>query len=180
MSGWKKIDREGPRCQFWGMGNHDVPYNFYSIWLYVAVRATCSKPKLPHKQPLQIEKKPWMGSQYGAQHALPKWGKLYLVALIFHLAPIILGISTQKFNFNIHLLCIHGGIERMEIIQKMAYVCMCTWIYSALEPIGAFISWTHTLIENYQSPNKNFDVELREASMTSFPYPCLVSLILTR
>jgi hypothetical protein len=62
----------------------------------------------------------------------------------------------------------------------MAYVCMCTWIYSALEPIGAFISWTHTLIENYQSPNKNFDVELREASMTSFPYPCLVSLILTR
>jgi hypothetical protein len=68
----------------------------------------------------------------------------------------------------------------MEIIQKMAYVCMCTRIYSAREPIGAFISWTHTLIENYQSPNKNFDVELREASMTSLPYPCLVSLILTR
>ncbi len=46
---------------------------------------------------------------------------------------------------------------------------MCTQIYSAGEPIGAFISWIHILIENYQSPSKYFDAELREASMASFP-----------
>jgi len=108
------------------------------------MRATCSKPKLPHKQCLQIEKKLWMGSQYGAQHALPKWGKLYLVALIFHLAPIIIGISTQKFNFNIHLLCIHGGIERMEIIQKLAYACVPKFIVHMSQLVHSFlgpISW---------------------------------------
>jgi hypothetical protein len=41
-------------------------------------------------------------------------------------------------------------------------------VYSACEPIGAFISWTHIFIENDQSPNKYFDAELREASITSF------------
>jgi hypothetical protein len=35
--------------------NDEVAYNFYSIWLYVAMRATCSRPKLPHKQSLQKE-----------------------------------------------------------------------------------------------------------------------------
>jgi hypothetical protein len=124
--------------------NDDVVHNFSSIWLYVAMRATCSKPKLPHKQRLQIEKKPWMGSQYGAQHALPKWGKLYLVALIFHSAPIIIGISTQKFNYNIHLLRIHGGIERMEIIQKMAYACVPEFTVHVSQLVHSFlgpISW---------------------------------------
>jgi hypothetical protein len=32
---------------------------------------------------------------------------------------------------------------------------MCTQIYSAGERIGAFISWTHILIENYQSYQVN-------------------------
>jgi hypothetical protein len=104
---------------------------------------------------------------------------LYLVAPIVHLAPILIGISTPKLNFNIHLHLIHGGIKRKEIVQKNA-ICICTQIYGAHELIGTFSTWTHIFIENYQSLNKNFDVELREASMTSFPYPCLVSLILTR
>ncbi len=67
----------------------------------------------------------------------------------------------------------------MEIIHKNA-ICICTQIYGAHELIVTFSALTHILIENYQSPNKNFDVELRVASMNSFPYPCLVSLILTR
>jgi hypothetical protein len=71
--------------------NDDDTYNFYSIRLYVAMWATCTKAKLLHKHPLQTEKKPWMGSQYGAQQALPKCGKLYLVTSIVHLAPILIG-----------------------------------------------------------------------------------------
>ncbi len=86
-----------------------------------------------------------------------------------------------KIQFQ-HTFALHSWRDRKNGDHSKNGICMhvylnlqCTWAnwcIHFLEP--------YTLIENYQSPNKNFDVELRETSMTSFPYPCLVSLILTR
>jgi hypothetical protein len=93
--------------------------------------------------------------------------KVVFSCINFSFGPNYHWVFHPKIQFQ-HTFASQSWRDRKNGDHLKIGICMRTQIYSAREPIGAFISWTHILSENYQSPNKYFDAELREASMTSF------------
>jgi hypothetical protein len=83
--------------------------------------ATCTKPKLLHKHPLQIEKKTLDGITIWSTAGSAKMRKVVFSYINSSFGPNAHWVLTPKLNFNIHLPPIHGGIKRMEIVQKMPY-----------------------------------------------------------